>query len=177
MPLRPLQVRAWQWLVRAGVGVRGCGAGVLCDRAAAGLHAVELCCPFSDVRWPVVNGEAVKKKACASCSCGRAEDDVEEEPVKLTMDMLENPTSGCGSVSVCGVFLAGLGGQRVLCVARWVAGLGVPWLVPCAVEPAPRAVHVRVGVSAHGFPPTSCAVLVGRRIPVWDVPVHGSPQV
>ena len=37
------------------------------------------------------------KKACKNCSCGRAE--MEEQGVKLTADMLENPQSACGNVS------------------------------------------------------------------------------
>ncbi|PSC73770.1 anamorsin-like protein [Micractinium conductrix] len=40
---------------------------------------------------------AAGKKACKNCTCGRAEGDA---PQELTKDMLENPTSGCGS---CGL--------------------------------------------------------------------------
>ncbi len=47
------------------------------------------------------------KKACKNCSCGRAE--MEEQGVKLTAEMIENPQSACGSVS---------GGW----VGRWVGG-------------------------------------------------------
>ena len=45
------------------------------------------------------------KKACKNCSCGRAE--MEEQGVKLTADMLENPQSACGNVSQ-GVIYSGL---------------------------------------------------------------------
>ncbi|GAX85596.1 hypothetical protein CEUSTIGMA_g13011.t1 [Chlamydomonas eustigma] len=38
------------------------------------------------------------KKACKNCTCGRAE--MEEQAVKLTPEMLENPQSACGS---CGL--------------------------------------------------------------------------
>jgi hypothetical protein len=37
------------------------------------------------------------KRACKNCTCGRAE--MEEQAVKLTPEMLENPQSACGSVS------------------------------------------------------------------------------
>ncbi len=40
---------------------------------------------------------AAGRKACKNCTCGRAEGEAPE--VKLTKEMLENPTSGCGSVS------------------------------------------------------------------------------
>ncbi|KDD73791.1 hypothetical protein H632_c1834p0 [Helicosporidium sp. ATCC 50920] len=46
---------------------------------------------------PRPDGQAVKKKACANCTCGRAEEEA-TEAVKLTKEMLDNPTSGCGSV-------------------------------------------------------------------------------
>lgn len=41
---------------------------------------------------------AAGRKACKNCTCGRA--DAENEPVKLTPDMLENPVSACGN---CGL--------------------------------------------------------------------------
>lgn len=40
------------------------------------------------------------KKACANCTCGRAEGKV----TKLTKDMIENPQSGCGSCSLGDAF-------------------------------------------------------------------------
>ena len=40
------------------------------------------------------------KKACANCTCGRAEGKI----TKLTKDMLENPQSGCGSCSLGDAF-------------------------------------------------------------------------
>jgi hypothetical protein len=40
---------------------------------------------------------AAGRKACANCTCGRAEG--EDKPAQLTREMLDNPTSGCGSVS------------------------------------------------------------------------------
>ena len=39
------------------------------------------------------------KKACADCSCGRAEAEAAGIKAELTADMLENPQSACGSVS------------------------------------------------------------------------------
>ena len=38
------------------------------------------------------------KKACANCSCGRAEAEAAGVKAALTPDMLENPQSACGSV-------------------------------------------------------------------------------
>ena len=46
---------------------------------------------------------AAGKKACDNCSCGRA---VGEVP-KLTKDMIENPTSGCGSCALGDAFRCG----------------------------------------------------------------------
>lgn len=43
---------------------------------------------------------ATAKKACANCTCGRAEGKV----TKLTKEMLENPQSGCGSCSLGDAF-------------------------------------------------------------------------
>jgi hypothetical protein len=40
------------------------------------------------------------KKACANCTCGRAEEEAAGIKVQLTSDMLENPQSACGS---CGL--------------------------------------------------------------------------
>eukprot|EP00890_Picochlorum_soloecismus_P006552 jgi/Picsp_1/721/NSC_04210-R1_anamorsin homolog 1-like len=40
------------------------------------------------------------KKACANCTCGRAEG----KERKLTKDMIENPTSGCGSCALGDAF-------------------------------------------------------------------------
>jgi hypothetical protein len=42
---------------------------------------------------------AAGRKACKNCTCGRAEAGPDAPPAKLSKDMLENPTSGCGSVS------------------------------------------------------------------------------
>lgn len=41
-----------------------------------------------------------KAKPCQNCTCGRAEEE-NAAPVKLTQEMLDNPTSGCGSVRWC----------------------------------------------------------------------------
>ena len=38
------------------------------------------------------------KKACKNCTCGRAEME-QQEGVKVTADMLDNPQSACGNVS------------------------------------------------------------------------------
>lgn len=43
---------------------------------------------------------AAGKKACADCTCGRAEGEVK----KLTKEMVENPTSGCGSCALGDAF-------------------------------------------------------------------------
>jgi hypothetical protein len=43
------------------------------------------------------------RKACDNCSCGRADGVVQ----KLTKDMIENPTSGCGSCSLGDAFRCG----------------------------------------------------------------------
>ena len=39
------------------------------------------------------------KKACANCTCGRAEEEAQGIKASLTADMLDNPQSACGSVS------------------------------------------------------------------------------
>jgi hypothetical protein len=46
---------------------------------------------------------AAGRKACADCSCGRADGAV----AKLTKAMLDNPTSGCGSCSLGDAFRCG----------------------------------------------------------------------
>lgn len=43
---------------------------------------------------------AAGRKACANCSCGRAEAEAAGVKVDLTQDMLDNPVSACGSVGV-----------------------------------------------------------------------------
>lgn len=40
------------------------------------------------------------KKACKDCTCGRAEAEAAGVKVELTSEMLENPQSACGSVSI-----------------------------------------------------------------------------
>lgn len=61
----------------------------------------ELLRPEDLVRPQVANGSSDatcgKAKACENCTCGRAEG---QGPQKLTKEMLDNPTSGCGS---CGL--------------------------------------------------------------------------
>jgi hypothetical protein len=45
------------------------------------------------------------KKACKNCSCGRAEAEAAgAAPVKLTQEMLDNPTTNCGSCSLGDAF-------------------------------------------------------------------------
>lgn len=39
------------------------------------------------------------KKACADCTCGRAEAEAAGIKAQLTAEMLDNPQSACGSVS------------------------------------------------------------------------------
>ena len=51
-----------------------------------------------------VGGGGGGRKACDNCSCGRA--DGGEVP-KLTQEMIENPTSGCGSCSLGDAFRCG----------------------------------------------------------------------
>ncbi|PRW51069.1 anamorsin-like protein [Chlorella sorokiniana] len=43
---------------------------------------------------------AAGRKACKNCTCGRAEEGPDAKPAQLTKEMLDNPTSGCGS---CGL--------------------------------------------------------------------------
>lgn len=45
------------------------------------------------------------RKACKDCTCGRAEGG--GPPAKLTPEMIENPTSGCGSCSLGDAFRCG----------------------------------------------------------------------
>ena len=46
------------------------------------------------------SGCAPTKKACANCTCGKAEGKV----TKLTKEMIENPTTGCGSCALGDAF-------------------------------------------------------------------------
>ncbi|KAL4447940.1 hypothetical protein ABPG75_005159 [Micractinium tetrahymenae] len=48
---------------------------------------------------------AAGRKACKNCTCGRAEGEATE--VKLTKELLENPTSGCGSCGLGDAFRCG----------------------------------------------------------------------
>ena len=52
------------------------------------------------------NGDCGSRKACANCTCGRAEGG---QPKKLTKEMLENPqpTGGCGSCALGDAFRCG----------------------------------------------------------------------
>lgn len=49
---------------------------------------------------PPKNDCSTSKKACANCSCGRAEAEAAGVKMQLTQDMIENPQSACGS---CGL--------------------------------------------------------------------------
>lgn len=44
------------------------------------------------------------RKACANCSCGRAEAEAAGKPVQLTQEMLDNPQSSCGNCSLGDAF-------------------------------------------------------------------------
>ena len=55
------------------------------------------------VLWCAAVGDCstgATKKACANCTCGRAEEEAQGIKASLTADMLENPQSACGSVSL-----------------------------------------------------------------------------
>ena len=54
------------------------------------------------VLWCAAVGDCstgATKKACANCTCGRAEEEAQGIKASLTADMLDNPQSACGSVS------------------------------------------------------------------------------
>lgn len=54
------------------------------------------------VLWCAAVGDCstgASKKACANCTCGRAEEEAQGIKASLTADMLDNPQSACGSVS------------------------------------------------------------------------------
>ena len=44
-----------------------------------------------------VDGKTNARKACKNCSCGRAEAEATGQRVVLTQEMVDNPTSACGS--------------------------------------------------------------------------------
>ncbi|GAB4818453.1 hypothetical protein N2152v2_005499 [Parachlorella kessleri] len=50
---------------------------------------------------------AASRKACKNCTCGRAEEGPNAPPAQLTKDMLQNPTSGCGSCGLGDAFRCG----------------------------------------------------------------------
>lgn len=45
-------------------------------------------------------GAGGARKACKNCTCGRADAEAKGEKVQLTKEMLENPQSSCGNVSM-----------------------------------------------------------------------------
>lgn len=47
-------------------------------------------------------GAGGARKACKDCTCGRAEAEAKGEKVTLTQEMLDNPQSSCGNVSMVG---------------------------------------------------------------------------
>eukprot|EP00892_Ulva_mutabilis_P011678 jgi/Ulvmu1/8883/UM049_0065.1 len=53
---------------------------------------------------PPKNDCSTSKKACANCSCGRAEAEAAGVKLQLTPDMIENPQSACGSCSLGDAF-------------------------------------------------------------------------
>jgi hypothetical protein len=60
------------------------------------------CCAAVSKQDDCEVGAGGARKACKNCSCGRAEAEAKGEKVQLTKEMLENPQSSCGNVSVTG---------------------------------------------------------------------------
>lgn len=70
---------------------------VICSTST--LQQSSCCNPISKLAMVGhAGGCAPTKKACANCTCGRAEAEAAGVKVKLTQDMVENPQSACGSV-------------------------------------------------------------------------------
>lgn len=75
-----------------------------CTGAAATAAAAAgacVCVPAVSKQDDCEVGAGGARKACKNCSCGRAEAEAKGEKVQLTQDMLDNPQSSCGNVSVC----------------------------------------------------------------------------
>lgn len=67
------------------------------------LTAEDLERPIPGTNDDCETGAGGGRKACDNCSCGRADGVVQ----KLTKDMIENPSSGCGSCSLGDAFRCG----------------------------------------------------------------------
>ncbi len=100
------------------------------------------------------------KKACKNCSCGRAE--MEEQGVKVTADMLDNPQSACGNVGGC--FWGVLPWNLNPCLAK---SLKLVNLWPC----------IPFFSCPDAPPPLSRAVLPRGCLPLLGLPVQGTAGV
>ncbi len=67
--------------------------------SSAFQRSLLVCCCDNGLVCAAVGDCQTSKKACADCTCGRADAEAAGIKAELTPDMLENPQSACGSVS------------------------------------------------------------------------------